>query len=535
MSEMLAHAVGPRLPAIRNITLGDLLREAAETVPDRIALISGNKNPVLRRSWTYRELYLQSYLASRVLAQKFESGQRVAVFAPNSPEWVMLEFACAMAGVIMVTINPAYRAQEVTYVLTQSRSSGVFLVPEYRGNRLLDTIQNVRNNCPDLREIIRLDQWSEFLAMNNGTYLPERDVSPEDPVMIQYTSGTTGFPKGALLHHKGLVNNAAHTLDRMQAKDGLVWLSFMPLFHTGGCVVCVLGAVAFRATQVLMERFEAGLALELIEQYAVNAFNAVPTMLNAMLEHPDYANRDLSSLDVLTSGGATVPMELVKVIEKEWGANVTIIFGQTECSPVASMTRPDDSREDKTTTLGRPMPNTEAKIIDPKTGRTVACGVLGEFCTRGYHVMHRYFEMIDATATAIDDEGWLHTGDLCSMDERGFSKIEGRLKDMIIRGGENIFPRELEELLFRHPTVGDVAIVGLPDDYLGEKVAAFLRPAPGQKMDRETLFAYLREHLSAHKTPSHWYELNQFPLTGSGKVQKFELRRMWEAGGLNEM
>jgi fatty-acyl-CoA synthase len=228
-------------------------------------------------------------------------------------------------------------------------------------------------------------------------------------------------------------------------------------------------------------------------------------------------------------------MALVKVIEEDWGANVAIIFGQTECSPVASMTRPDDSNEDKIMTLGRPMPETEAKIVDPQSGETVACGVLGEFCTRGYHVMHRYFEMDDATANAIDDEGWLHTGDLCSMDERGYSKIEGRLKDVIIRGGENIYPRELEELLFRHPTVGEVAIVGLPDDYLGERVAAFLRAAPGKTMDRETLFEFLREHLSAQKTPANWYELDQFPLTGSGKIQKFELRRMWQDGELNEM
>jgi len=535
MNEKPAYAVGPELPLVRDITLGDLLREAAETVPDRTALISGASNPAQRRSWTYRELYEESRQASQVLAQKFQAGQRVAVFAPNSPEWVMLEFACAMAGIILVTINPAYRAKEVTYVLTQSRSSGVFVVPEYRGNRLLDTIQNIRNDCPDLREVIRLDQWPQFLATNKGTHFPERDVSSEDPVMIQYTSGTTGFPKGALLHHKGLVNNAAHTLDRMQARDGLVWLSFMPLFHTGGCVVCVLGAVALKATQVLMEQFEPGLALELMEQYEVNAFNAVPTMLNAMLEHPSYANTDLSSLEALTLGGSTVPMALVKVIEEDWGANVTIIFGQTECSPVASMTRPDDSNEDKTMTLGRPMPKTEAKIVDPQSGETVACGVLGEFCTRGYHVMHRYFEMDDATANAIDDEGWLHTGDLCSMDERGYSKIEGRLKDVIIRGGENIYPRELEELLFRHPTVGEVAIVGLPDDYLGERVAAFLRAAPGKTMDRETLFEFLREHLSAQKTPANWYELDQFPLTGSGKIQKFELRRMWQDGELNEM
>jgi fatty-acyl-CoA synthase len=258
-------------------------------------------------------------------------------------------------------------------------------------------------------------------------------------------------------------------------------------------------------------------------------------MLIAMVEHPTFSERDLSSVRTLTSGGSTVPAALVERFEKELGATFTIVFGQTECSPVASMSRPDDTLEDKAHTLGPPMPNVEVKIVDTETGETVPCGELGEYCTRGYHVMHGYFEMAEATANTIDADGWLHTGDLASMDERGYTKIEGRLKDMIIRGGENIYPRELEELLFKHTSVGEVAIVGLPDDRLGEIVGAFIRAAPGAGPDREELFACLREHLSPQKTPKHWYLLDEFPLTGSGKIQKFVLRDQWVDGKFQAM
>jgi fatty-acyl-CoA synthase len=237
----------------------------------------------------------------------------------------------------------------------------------------------------------------------------------------------------------------------------------------------------------------------------------------------------------MTSGGSTVPAALVQRFEEQLGATFTIVFGQTECSPVASMTRPDDSLEDKANTLGGPMPNVEVKIIDPETGEAVPCGELGEYCTRGYHVMHEYFDNPEATAKTIDPEGWLHTGDLCSMDERGYCRVEGRLKDMIIRGGENIYPRELEELLFKHPDVGEAAVLGLPDERLGEVVGAFIRGAPGRMPDRDELFAYLREHLSPQKTPKHWYLVEDFPMTGSGKIQKFVLRQQWVDGAFTEM
>jgi fatty-acyl-CoA synthase len=287
---------------------------------------------------------------------------------------------------------------------------------------------------------------------------------------------------------------------------------------------------------VLVEAFEPGLVLELFGTYRGNAMLAVPTMLVAMMEHPAFAATDLSSTQAINSGGSLVPEALVRRFEQQLGAPFTIVFGQTECSPVASMTRPDDSVADKAGTIGQPMPHVEVKIIDPASGATLPVGQVGEYCTRGYHVMHGYFENPEATAAAIDADGWLHTGDLCAMDSRGYCTVEGRLKDMIIRGGENIYPKELEELLFKHPTVGEVAVIGLPDAKWGEVVAAFLRPKPGQQIDKGVLTDYMREHLAPHKTPRRWFVLDAFPLTGSGKIQKFKLRESWQfAAPFNEL
>jgi fatty-acyl-CoA synthase len=348
--------------------------------------------------------------------------------------------------------------------------------------------------------------------------------------MIQYTSGTTGFPKGALLRHRGLLNNGADTAERMGVDPGDVFITTMPLFHTGGCVCCVIGSVSRAATNVLIEAFDPALVLEMFGTYRGNAMVAVPTMLIAMLEHPTFPTTDLSAVKAICSGGSTVPAPLVQRFENELKAPFTIVFGQTECSPVAAQTRTFDSVEDKANTIGLPLANMETKIIDPNTGETVPVGTIGEFCTRGYHVMLGYFEMEEATRAAIDADGWLHTGDLCAMDARGYCTVEGRLKDMIIRGGENIYPRELEELLFKHPSVGEVAVIGVPHERWGEEVAAFIRPAPGTAIDKEELIAYMRSWLAPHKTPKHWVVVEAFPLTGSGKIQKFKLREAWGKG-----
>jgi len=528
-------ASGASSPAVRDLTIGALLREAAAAVPDRVALIAGVSDPSARRSWTYTELLEEATTAARALRTKFEPGERIAVWAPNYPEWIILQLASALAGTILVTVNPAFRAGEVSYVLKQSRSAGVVTAREFRGTGMLATIQQIQPDCPELREVICFDQWPELLAAADDFDGDLPDPLPTDAVMIQYTSGTTGFPKGALLHHRGLVNNGAHTADRAGYGDGEVVIGVCPLFHTAGCVITVLGAIATHATLVYEEAFDPGLALELMETYRATAMMAVPTMLVAITEHPNFATTDLSSLKAVTSGGSLVPAAMVRKFEEELDARFTIVFGQTECSPVASMAHPDDSIEDKAGTIGRPMPGVDVKIVDVETGATLPVGAIGEYCTRGYHVMHNYFENPEATARAIDSDGWLHTGDLCAMDDRGYCTVEGRLRDMIIRGGENIYPRELEELLFAHPTVGEVAVVGFPDDVMGEVVAAFIRPAPGRSVSKDELCAHMREHLAPFKTPKHWVSLESFPLTASGKIQKYKLREGWAAGEYQEL
>ncbi len=530
-----SYVVGPKVPLVREITVGGLLASAAKEHPERLALIEGAKAFENRRQWTYAELHRDASLVAHALLEKFSPGEHIAVMAPNIPEWVLLQFGCALSGMVLVTVNPSYQPEEIAYVLKQSQCAGIFVLPESRGNRMLASVQQVSGKCEALREVIRLDEWDKFvsLADERKTVLPK--VKPDDAVMIQYTSGITGFPKGALLHHRGLVNNGANTQERMGVKEGSVWITTMPLFHTGGCVLCVLGAVALRTTQILVEVFDPGSVLELIETYGASSMVGVPTMLIALLEHPDFQERNLSSLTRICSGGSTVPADLVNRFEEQLGVKFTIVFGQTESSPVSSMTRPDDTTEDKANTIGGPMPNVELKIIDPEKGNILPLDTMGEYCARGYLIMQGYYNMEEATAATIDKDGWLHTGDLCSMDERGYCKVEGRLKDMIIRGGENIYPREIEDLLFEHSSVGEVAVLGLPDERLGEVVAAFIRPAPGKNISREELFTYLREHLSPQKTPRHWFRVEEFPLTGSGKIQKFALLKQWQAGEHSEL
>ncbi len=515
---------------VEDLTVGEMLRRAASAHPERTALVAGVHDPAGRRRWTYAELLADAEQCARALLTRFRPGEHVAIFAPNVPEWVILEFGAGLAGVVLVTLNPAFQAKEVAYVLGQSRAVGCFVMPEFRGNPMAATVETERLELDHLRDVVRLDEWDDFMAGGLDADVALPTVSPDDPAQIQYTSGTTGFPKGALLHHRGICNNGTHVARTAGGRDGAVWLNPMPLFHTGGCVLGALGAVALAGTHIPVLLFDPALVLELIEAESVAVLGGVPTMLVAMMEHPDFATRDLSSLRTVVSGGSTVPAPLVRRIEAELGVDFVIVFGQTECSPVASMTRPTDSTDDKANTIGLAMPATEIKIVDPETGDIVPVGTVGEYLTRGYHVMTGYYEMAKATAEAIDADGWLHTGDLCAMDERGYCTVEGRLKDMIIRGGENIYPRELEDLLFARDDVAEVAIVGLPDDKWGEVVGAFVRPTPGATVDKAALFAHLREHLAPHKTPSHWFEIETFPLTGSGKIQKFALREQWQDG-----
>ncbi|MFY9806327.1 MAG: AMP-binding protein [Pseudonocardiaceae bacterium] len=509
--------------SVLETTVGGILRVAAERAAGTVALVEGTIDSGVRRRWSYADLLGASERVARALLGRFAPGERVAVWAANSPEWLLMEFGAALAGLTLVTVNPALRAREVAYVLGQSRAVGVVLAPAYRGADLVETLAQVRGQLPSLREVISLANWDDFTGSGSPTErLP--DVHSADEAQIQYTSGTTGFPKGAVLRHRGITNNARFCAEILQAGPGEVWVNPMPLFHTAGCVLLTLGPVQGLFTQVLPPGFDPGLMLHLIESERGTMFAGVPTMLLAQLDHSDFPGRDMSGVRCAFSGGATVPSAVVRRVESALGVPFSIVFAQTEASPVITQTRLDDLPADRAETLGRPHPQVEVQIADPATGETVPVGAVGEILTRGYHVMKGYFDNPDATSEAIDASGWLHTGDLGSMDERGYCRIEGRFKEMIVRGGENIYPREIEQLLHTHPGIADVAVVGVPDDHWGEQVAAFVRPAHGNPVTQDELVSYCRAHLAAHKTPRHWVFVDAFPMTASGKVQKFVLR-----------
>jgi fatty-acyl-CoA synthase len=510
-------------------TVGSVLRQAATRTPERTALVSYGLEPAQRRTWTFGELLRDAERTARALLRRFAPGEHVAVWSNNVPEWLLLEFGAALAKLVLVTVNPAYRPRELDYVLRQSRAVGLFHVRGFRGNPMADAVAEVRPKLPQLREVVEIERWDEFLACGSeAAALP--DVRPDDPAQIQYTSGTTGFPKGALLHHRGLTNNARLVSHRWDMREGDVYVHPFPFFHTAGCVLATLGPVQACATNAFPAAFDPGLTLAIIERERATHVGGVPTMLIAMMEHPDIARRDVSSVRTVGSGGALVPPDLVRAIEARFGASFSIVYGQTESSPVITQVPLDASVEDKAGTIGPPLPQTEVKIVDPRSGAVVPIGAVGEVCTRGYLVMRGYFDMEQATADAIDTDGWLHTGDLGTMDERGYCRITGRLKEMVIRGGENLFPAEIEAVLHEHPGVVEAAVIGVPDPRMGEELAAFIRAADGRAPDEQELRAHVRARLAAPKTPRYWIFVEAFPLTGSGKVQKFVLRERWEKG-----
>jgi len=508
---------------VEETTVGGVLRAAAAAGPQLTAMVAGVPDPGARRRWTFAELLAEAERAARALTARFAPGERVAAWAPNLSEWVILEYAVGLAGLVLVTVNPAFRPNELAYVLKQSGASGIFLVPEFR-SPMAAFLEEVRPEVPALREVVFFTQWEDFLGTAPAkAVLP--DVGPDDVAQIQYTSGTTGFPKGAELTHRGLTNNARFYAERIGLRPGETLVNPMPLFHTSGCGMAVLGAVQSLAVHVPVLAFDPALVLELFESERAAVFAGVPTMMIAMLDHPDFGRRDLSSLRTAVSGGSPVPADLVRRVERSLGVRFSIVFGTTECSPLITQVRLDDAEPDRAETLGSPLPQTEVQIADVVTGAPVPVGQPGELCARGYMVMRGYHDAPAATAAAIDADGWYHTGDLASLDDRGYLRIEGRIKDMIIRGGENIYPREIEDVLFAHPAVAEVAVIGLPDPQWGEVVGAFIRLASGQAAPGpEELRAYCRERLAPYKTPVRWEFVEAFPMTPSGKIQKFKLR-----------
>lgn len=530
MSLTTSHWPAVASSGVRDVTLPGLIREGAAAAPERVALVDAVADPAARREWTYAELVRDVERYARALLSEFQPGDRIAIFAANSADWVILQQAIAMAGMIVVAANPAYRHDELTYVLSHAGAAGLFYQRSYRGDDLEGIVAAACAKVPSIRRAVPDDEWQAYAeGADDGTELPA--VESMDPVQIQYTSGTTGFPKGALLHHKGIVNEATFVFERAAMDDGGVCINAMPMYHIGGGAVTELGTFSAHGTYVVLPGFDPAGVLEAFETYRGTHGLMVPTMLLAMLDHPDCATRDLSGIQTVLSGAAAVPEALVRRVTEKWGCQFSILFGQTEMHGVISQTKVTDSPQDQASTVGRPLPELEVRLVDPIDGRTVAIGEQGEICCRGYQNMLGYYDMPEATAATIDVDGWLHMGDLATMDDRGFLKITGRLKEMIIRGGLNIYPREIEELLFDHPQVGDVIVLGVPDEYWGEQIAAVIRPAAESKtLDAVALKEWCRERISAHKVPSLWFFADEFPMTPSGKIQKFKVRDSIVAG-----
>ena len=520
---------------IFDLTAGDLLREIAVAEPDRTALIACAPGQPAR-VWTYGELLDDSNRAAQWLLTKFRPGEHIAVWAPNVPEWILLQYGAALAGLVLVTANPALRAGELDYVLRQSKSVGIAYSNSFRGAEMAAVAEQVRGRLPQVREAIRFETWYSELQDFDAPQQPLPTVEPAAAAQLQYTSGTTGFPKGALLHHRGLITAAAYVHERARFPHHGVWATALPLFHTAGCGISVLGTATSHGTVVICQLFDPTLVLTALQEHRADLYAGVPAMLRGLLAHPEFDTFDLSTVKVALSGGDTVPPDLVLEVEHRFGAQVSVVYGQTELSPVITQTGPDDSLEDKCRTVGRPLPNVEISILEPGNDRPTTIGEQGEICARGYQAMLGYFEMPEQTAQTIDAHGWVHTGDLGVLDDRGYLRITGRMKDMIIRGGENIYPREIEAVLADHPAVASAVVIGVPDQHWGEIVAAIIEPRdPARLPTSKELHELVRSRLAPAKAPRDWYLAGQMPTNAMGKLQKFVLRNQITDGSLDQL
>ncbi|MEL6369889.1 MAG: AMP-binding protein [Pseudomonadota bacterium] len=514
------------------MTIGEMLAKSAAADPDRLALRELGYDGAIGREWTYQELLSDAQRLARALGERHPRGARLAVYANNLPEWILLELACGFSGHVLVTVNPSYQPRELSYVLEQSGSEAVYFTEDFRGNPMGEITRKVCNDLPAIKHLIRLDDHEALFAGASDQALPT--ISPHDPVQIQYTSGTTGFPKGALLHHHGLVQNGYDTITRAGLKPGDAFIHNMPLFHTTGCAILVLGGLGIGATMLLAPMFDPAMIAKVMEREKSRFVLGVPTMLVALIEEVERSGYDMASVERVMSGGSMVAPELCRKARDVFGAPIQIVYGQTEASPVITQAWYEDSDTDLTETIGQPVPHAEVSIRDPQSNAVLPIGEQGEICARGYLIMKEYYDKPDATSAAIDTDGWLHTGDLGRMDLRGYVTITGRVKEMIIRGGENLFPAEIENAMLEHDAIEECAVVGVPDPKWGEQVACFMRTNNEQRPDDKILKTFIRERLSPQKTPVFWIWVDEWPLTGSGKIQKFKLREAFERGEFDQ-
>ncbi|HLW00855.1 MAG TPA: AMP-binding protein [Ktedonobacterales bacterium] len=539
-----------------NTTIGDLLDERAASHPEQEAIVYAaypEFGAALNLRWTYREYCERANaVAKGLMALGLQKGEHIAIWAVNFPEWMLLEMAAAKVGLVLATVNPTYRASELEYVLRQGDIAALFFQAKVRDHDCVATVGERAKpaegtgaihseTLPKLRYAFLIGPpapadaaWQpapfrELIALGAGISdealkARQTQVKPSDPAQLQYTSGTTGFPKGALLTHHSILNNGAVVAHRLGTGPETRFCTAMPLFHTGGCVLGVLSALYGACTLMPLLAFDPVKALDTLANERCSRFGGVPTMLISMLQHPHSKEVDLSHLKQVFSGGSPVPVVVMEQVKAQWGADVGIVFGQTEASPTITQTLNNDSFELKSATVGKPLPHTDVKIINPQTGEIVPCGERGELCCRGYLVMAGYYNMPEKTADAIDQDDWLHTGDLATMSADGYVNIVGRLKDMVIRGGENLFPTEIEEFLMRHPKVADAQVLGVPDQFFGEELLAVVMPRAGEDITEEELRAFCTGQISHQKIPRYFKFVAAYPMTASGKVQKFVLR-----------
>jgi fatty-acyl-CoA synthase len=512
-------------------TIGDNLRRTVARFPHREAFVDDSRGVRL----TYRELWDEvDRVARGLMALGVARGERVGIWSPNRKEWVLVQFATARIGAILVNVNPAYKTSELEYTLRQSGISVLVMAQGFRKTDYRPMIEEVRGACPALRRVILFeDDWDALLARAE-TVTPdalrarEALLQFDDPINIQYTSGTTGRPKGATLTHHNILNNGFFVGEALRYTERDRVCIPVPYYHCFGMVVGNLACVTHGACMVVTgEAFDPEAVLATVEAERCTSLYGVPTMFIAELNHERFDAYDLSSLRTGMMAGAPCPIETMReVMSRMHMPEVAIAYGMTETSPVSTHTAPDDPIEKRVTTVGRVFPHVEIKIVDPGTGAVVPRGERGELCTRGYSVMRGYWDDEAATREAIDGAGWMHSGDLAVMDEEGYVSIVGRIKEMIIRGGENIYPREIEEYLMRHPGIEVAQVIGVPSEKYGEEVMAWVKRKPGVTLTAEDLHAYCKGHIATYKIPKYWRFVDAFPLTVTGKVQKFRMREI---------
>jgi len=512
-------------------TIGSTLRRTVELFGDREALVVCSQ----RYRATYRELWAATTaLAKALIFRGIKKGDRVGIWAPNRYEWVIVQHATARIGAILVNVNPAYKARELEYALNQSELRLLILARQFRKTDYRDILQEVRTRCVHLQQTVIIDdEWNSLL--NEATEIDdaalthrENSLTCHDPINIQYTSGTTGSPKGATLSHHNILNNGhiCGAILSYTEKDRVCIP--LPFYHCFGMVMGNLACASHGACVVVPgEAFDAGDTLAAIDSERCTSVYGVPTMFIAQLNHPKFNQTDVSSLRTGIMGGSPCPVEVMKQVRDRMNIReMTICYGMTETSPVSTQTRRDDALQKRVSTVGRVHPHVEIQIVNPETGQIVPRGESGELCTRGYSVMLGYWNDASATNEAVDTDGWMHTRDLALMDEDGYLRIVGRLTDMIIRGGENIYPREIEEFLYTHPDIEDAQVIGVPSKMYGEEVMAWIKLKADTNVTDEALTAYCRGQIATTKIPVYWKRVDEFPMTVTGKVQKFRMREL---------